>query len=492
MGVDDRSDDGECLFPDRRQLLQRCGMGLGGLALTGLLSDLGMLTGSAATYGEEPDNKPMLNPLAPKSPHYAARARRVIHVFANGGPSQIDTFDPKPALAKHAGEPLPGGNLKTMSKTGGLLPSPFRFRKHGRSGIEVSELFPHVAESIDEICVVRSMQTDVPQHETSILLMLCGNAVLARPSMGAWVAYGLGSMNENLPGFIVLCPGGAPKPLGARNWQSAFLPGTYQGIHIDTQHADSSRLIENIRNESLSADEQIRQLNLVSALNREHQKRRPHDTDLEARIQAFELASRPQAEAVDAFDIADESKSIHELYGPGTQARQLLMARRLLERGVRFVQVWSGVESRWDAHDNVEKNHRQLAQEVDRPLGALLTDLKQRGMLEDTLVVWGGEFGRTPTVELKGTVAKEGAGRDHNHYGFTMWLAGGGVRGGHVHGATDDFGFKAVEDPMHVHDLQATILHLLGFDHERLTYRYAGRDFRLTDVHGHVVKEIIA
>jgi len=469
----------------RREVLLRCGMGLGTLALADLMGGPKLLADNSQDAADESSRSGSLGPLAPRRPHFPARAKRVIHIFANGGPSQVDTFDPKPSLKKHAGKPLPGGNPTTMSKTGGLFPSPFKFRKYGQSGIEVSELFPRVAQSIDEICVMRSMQTDIPQHETSILLMLCGESLLSRPSMGSWVTYGLGSENQNLPGFIVLCPGGAPKPLGARNWQSAFLPSSYQGIHIDSNHTDLPKLIENIRNDTMSLEDQKRQLDLVRALNREHQEHRQEEMQLEARIQSFELAYRMQTEAADAFDVGKEPQSIHDLYGSGTQARQLLTARRLLEKGVRFVQVWSGVESRWDAHDNVEKNHRELAQEVDQPLGALLTDLKQRGMLQDTIVLWGGEFGRTPTVE-------KGAGRDHNHYGFTMWMAGGGVKGGHVHGTTDEFGFKAVENPMHVHDLQATILHLLGFDHEKLTYRYAGRDFRLTDVHGRVVKEIIA
>jgi hypothetical protein len=304
--------------------------------------------------------------------------------------------------------------------------------------------------------------------------------------MGAWITYGLGSENQNLPGFVVLCPGGFPIQ-ESQNWQSAFLPGAYQGTFIDSKHSDVRRMIEHIRSDATPLDVQRGQLDLLQALNREHQKSREEEAALEARIQSFELAFRMQTEATDAFDVDAEPPQIRELYGDGVQARQLLMARRLVERGVRFVQVWAGAGQPWDNHDKIEENHRRLAGELDRPLGALLIDLAQRGMLDETLVIWGGEFGRTPTAELPAAT-----GRDHNPYGFTMWLAGGGVRGGHVHGATDEFGFRAVEDIVHVHDLHATILWLLGFDHEKLTYRTAGRDFRLTDVQGNVVHDLIA
>jgi arylsulfatase A-like enzyme len=334
------------------------------------------------------------------------------------------------------------------------------------------------------------MHADVPNHEPSLMLMNCGDGRLPRPSMGSWITYGLGSANQNLPGFIALCPGGYPI-VATQNWRSAFLPGAYQGTYVDTQHTDVRRLIENINNSSMSLAEQRRQLDLVLRLNRLHaahrDQRGPHDAQLEARIQSFELAYRMQTEATDAFDLNREPQRVREAYGPGTHARQLLITRRLLERGVRFIQVWSGGGQPWDNHDGLEKAHRDLARQWDQPIAAFLKDLKHRGLLETTLVMWGGEFGRTPVAELPAL-----SGRDHNHYGFSMWLAGGGVRGGHVHGATDEFGFAAVENKVHVHDLHATILHLLGFDHEKLTYRYAGRDFRLTDVHGHVVKEILA
>jgi hypothetical protein len=411
----------------------------------------------------------------------------------NGGPSHIDTFDPKPALAKYAGKALPTPNLRTERKTGAAFPSPYTFRKYGQSGIEVSEIFPHVGSCIDDVCVIRSMHADVPNHEPSLMLMNCGEARLIRPSLGSWVTYGLGSVNQNLPGFIAMCPGGYPIQ-ETQNWQSAFLPGVFQGTYIDTQHTDIQKLIENIRNNLVSQAEQRRQLDLLRTLNERHAQRRQQEAQLESRIQSFELAYRMQLDATDAFDVSREPKHILDLYGPGVQARQLLIARRLVERGVRFVQLWHGPGQPWDNHDDIEVNHRRLAQQCDQGIGALLVDLKQRGLLEDTLVIWGGEFGRTPTVELPTPGANAGKvnGRDHNHYGFTMWLAGGGVKGGMVYGATDEFGFKAVEKPMHVHDLHATLLHLLGFDHERLTYRHAGRDFRLTDVQGRVVQEVLA
>jgi hypothetical protein len=470
----------------RRDFLCRSGMGFASLGLAGLLASQG-LASAASDAGRS------VSPLAPKGPHFAPKAKRVIHLFLNGGPSHVDTFDPKPALQKYAGKVLPRANLRTERKTGAAFPSPFKFQRYGKSGLEVSEIFSHTARCIDDICIIRSMHADVPNHEPSLLLLNCGEARQIRPSMGSWVTYGLGSDNQNLPGFIAMCPGGYPIQ-ETQNWQSAFLPGAYQGTYIDTQHTSVEKLVEHIKNDSLSLVEQRRQLDLLRQLNERHQQRRQHDAQLEARIQSFELAYRMQMDATDAFDVSREPKYIRDLYGPGTQARQILIARRLLEKGVRFVQVWHGAGQPWDNHDDIEVNHRRLAQQCDQAIAALLVDLKQRGMLDDTLVIWGGEFGRTPTVELPspGNNAGKVNGRDHNHWGFTMWLAGGGVKGGYVHGATDEFGFQAVEDKVHVHDLQATILHLLGFDHERLTYRYAGRDFRLTDVYGHVVKELIA
>jgi hypothetical protein len=466
-------------FLTRRELLGRSGMGFGLLGLAGVMAQ-------DRALGSAPQRETDVNPLAPKKPHFPGKAKRVVHLFMNGGPSHVDTFDPKPLLDKFHGKPLPTQNLRTERKTGAALRSPFKFQRFGRSGIEVSELFAQTAQHIDDIAVIRSMHADVPNHEPSLMLMNCGDSRLPRPSMGSWVNYGLGSENQNLPGFIAMCPGGYPI-VATQNWRSAFLPGAYQGTYINTQHTDIQQLIANIRNGSATPAEQRRQLDLVRRLNERHLEERERDGRLEARIQSFELAYRMQAEASDAFDVNREPLQVREQYGAGTNARQLLIARRLLERGVRFIQVWSGAGQPWDNHDNIAATHKTLAASWDRPIAAFLKDLKQRGLLDSTLVVWGGEFGRTPVAELPSL-----SGRDHNHYGFSMWLAGGGVRGGYVHGATDEFGFAAVEKKVHVHDLHATMLHLLGFDHEKLTYRYAGRDFRLTDVHGKVVRELLA
>jgi hypothetical protein len=470
----------------RREMLCRCGMGFGALALADLMGQAGLLCSRAMAAQS-------VNPLLPKLPPLPAKAKRVIHLFFNGGASHVDTFDPKPALAKYAGKELPTPNLPTERKTGAAFPSPFKFQKYGQSGIEVSEIFPHVGSCADDICFIRSMHADVPNHEPSLLLMNCGEARLIRPSMGSWLTYGLGTENQNLPAFIAMCPGGYPIQ-ESQNWQAGFLPGIYQGTYINSQHEDIEKLVEHVRNKYSSPDEQRRQIDLVQSLNRLHQRERGDDPQLEARVQSFELAYRMQSEVADAFDTSREPAHIREMYGPGVQARQILVARRLVERGVRFVQVWHGEGQPWDSHDDLDVNHRRLAKECDQAIGALLKDLKQRGLLDETLVICGGEFGRTPTVELPKKGSNQGKinGRDHNHYGFTVWLAGGGVKGGYVHGATDEFGFKAVEKPVHVHDLHATILKLMGFDHEKFTYRYAGRDFRLTDVHGHVVSELIA
>jgi hypothetical protein len=454
-------------------------MGLGALGLAGLLGDGGYA--SSPTIAGAASN-------AISKQHFAGTAKRVIHFFLNGGPSHVDTFDPKPALERYAGQPVPAA-LITERKTGAAFPSPFAFRKYGQSGIEVSDIFSRTAQHVDDIAVIRSMVAEVPNHEPSLMLMNCGDSVQPRPSVGAWVLYGMGTENQNLPGFIAMCPNGFPIK-DSENWQSGFLPGTFQGTFIDTQHEELERLIENIRSPHATTATQRRQLELLRTLNTEHRQSRPDDR-LDARIQSFELAFRMQMDAADAFDLAREPQHIRDLYGEGVHARQTLIARRLLERGVRYVQLWHGGGQPWDNHEQIEANHRKLAGELDQPIAALLTDLKQRGMLDDTLVIWGGEFGRTPTVELSND-GKAQLGRDHNPYGFTVWMAGGGIQGGTVYGATDEFGFKAVEKPTSVHDLHATILHLLGFDHEQLTYRYAGRDFRLTDVHGKVLREIIA
>jgi hypothetical protein len=466
-------------FLTRRELLARTGMGMGAVAMQTLLQ--GSVT--EAVSG---------NPMPPRRPPLPARAKRVLHLFMNGGPSHVDTFDPKPSLTKYSGKPIPI-TLKTERRTGAAFGSPFQFKKFGQSGIEISEIFSHVGECADDLCIIRSMCSDIPNHEPSLMMMNCGEVRQVRPAFGSWVTYGLGSENQNLPGFIVLCPDGLPTQ-GNQNWRSAFLPGAYQATLIDTRETDVEKLIENIRNRYSSRAEQRRQLDLLSELNRQYQQRRQEDALLESRTESFELAFRMQMEADEAFDLSKEPEHIVKMYGEGLQARQMMIARRLLERGVRFVQVWHGAGQPWDAHDNIRANHSKLAAACDQPIAALLKDLKQRGMLDDTLVIWGGEFGRTPTVELPDVGANSGMvnGRDHNPYGFSMWVAGGGMKKGYVHGATDEFGFAAAENKVHVHDLHATLLHQLGFDHEKFTYRYAGRDFRLTDVAGTVVKELLA
>ena len=470
--------------PTRRQLLQRSGMGFGALALGSLLGNNGLMAGEGAP--------PVFGNLMPRQPHFPVKAKHVVHIFANGGASHVDTFDPKPLLNEYHGKALPI-KLSTERPTGAALGSPFKFQKHGKAGIEVSELFKHVAENVDDMCIIRSMHADVPNHEPSLLLLNCGDARQVRPSMGSWMTYGLGTLNQNLPGFVVMCPGGYPIQ-ESQNWQAGFLPGIFQGTYLDTKHSDVEKLVEHVRHNFGSSKQQRAQLDLLLQLNQNHLKARQEDAQLESRIQSFELAYRMQMEASDVFDLSKEPKHILDMYGEGTQARQMLYTRRMIEKGVRFVQVWHGEGQPWDSHDDLEVNHRRLAKECDQAIGAFIKDLKQRGLLDETLIIWSGEFGRTPVVEMPkpGSNAGKINGRDHNHHGFTTWMAGGGVKGGHVHGATDEFGFKAAVDPVHVHDLQATIMKLMGFDHERFTFRYAGRDFRLTDVHGKVVKSIIA
>jgi hypothetical protein len=459
-------------------------MGLGATAMAAMLQrEL-----RAAPVAVDP-----LRPLAPRRPPLPAKAKHVIHIVANGGPSHVDTFDRKTALDKYHGQKLPGDYIATERKTGAAFRSPFTWKRYGRSGLEVSELFAKTAEFADDLCVIRSMKADVPNHEPSLLLMNCGEARQVRPSFGSWVTYGLGTENENLPGFMTLCPGGYPIQ-ETQNWQCGFLPGVYQGNYVDSSKRNVDDLIENIRNRGLSRPAQRRQLDLLARLNAEHKAARAEDAALEARAQSFEMAYRMQLEATDAFDISREPEAIRAMYGDTTQGRQFLIARRLVERGVRFVQLWHGAGQPWDSHDDLEVQHRRLANESDQPIAALLRDLKQRGLLDETLVIWGGEFGRTPTVELPtpGSNAGKINGRDHNNHGFTMWLAGGGAKGGMVHGETDEFGFKSVKDVVHVHDLHATLLRLLGFNHEEFTFRSSGRDFRLTDVHGKIVTNLIA
>jgi hypothetical protein len=469
----------------RRAVFSRIGGGFGALGLAQVFSESGIHLAGAPAFAATPRDKEEAvprDPLAPRPSHFPARAKRVIFLFMNGGPSHVDTFDPKPALERHAGQDPPASVMTGRRKRGKIMPSPFPARKQGQSGIELSNLFPHVAGCIDDICVLRSMYTDNPNHEPSLLMMNSGNMQPIRPSLGSWLIFGLGTENQNLPGFVVLCPG---KPVvGPQLWSSSFLPGIYQGMHIRNQSIDPDRIIRDLTNRHLTRPEQRSMLDLLQELNHQHLESRGADQALEARIASMEMAFRMQFEAREAFDLANESRTTRQQYGDGEFANACLIARRLVERGVRVVQVYYGNDQPWDDHQDINR-HRDHARKSDRPIAALLKDLKARGLLEETLVIWGGEFGRTPY--------SEGAkGRDHHSLGFSMWLAGGGVKGGYVHGATDELGMQAVANRMHVHDLHATILHLMGLDHERLTYRYSGRDFRLTDVSGQVAKEILA
>jgi uncharacterized protein (DUF1501 family) len=463
---------GEMMMPpsiptSRRQLLRSVGTGFGIVGLGSLLAE--QARGAAG-------------------PHFAPRAKRVIFLFLNGGPSQVDTFDPKPMLTKYHGKPLPAGNLKTERKTGNLLKSPFQFKRYGQSGIEISEIFPKLGECIDDVCVIRSMHTDRPNHEPSLFMLNTGAPLPGRPSLGSWLTYGLGTENQNLPGYFVLCPG--LPVIGPQLWSSAFLPATHQGTYISSGEKDPKKVIPYIRNARYNTDEQRSQLNLLGKINNLNLTSQGHDPQLEATIQSMETAFRMQTEAPELFDISKESTALRERYGDGDFARGCLTAVRLIEKGVRMVQVYFGDGQPWDNHDDI-MIHQKLAAKADQPIAAMLQDLKARGLLNETLVIIGGEFGRTPVVEVSGLVPVQN-GRDHNSHGFSMLLAGGGIKGGITYGNTDDFGFKAVENPVHPHDLQATILHLFGLDHTKLTYRYSGRDFRLTDVEGTVIKVILS
>lgn len=452
----------------RRALLQTLGGGLGILGAAPFFADP-VSAGTTSSSGGVV--------------HFAPRAKRVIHLFMNGGPFQADLFDPKPALEKYAGQRPEGANLRTERPTGGLLPSTAKFQQRGENGVPVSDLLPRLGEHVDDICVIRSLHADNPNHGPALMQMNNGTILPTRPSMGSWFLYGLGSENENLPGYIVLCPG---RPVRfAELWTSSFLPAAFQGTYVNHADLTPGKLIPYLQNESKTRAGQRRQLDLMQQLNAMHLQSRGPDNALEARIASLETAFRMQADANEAFDLGGETAATKEAYGSGHYANGCLLARRLVERGVRFVQVYYGNGQPWDTHSKHNESVQNLCKDIDQPTAALLADLKQRGMLEDTLVVWGGEFGRTPTTE-------NGDGRDHNHHGFTMWMAGGGVRGGMTYGETDEFGFRAVENKVHVHDLHATILHLLGLDHEKLTFHYSGRDYRLTDVYGRVVNEIIA
>ncbi|HEV3260692.1 MAG TPA: DUF1501 domain-containing protein [Gemmataceae bacterium] len=458
---------------NRRQMLQDVANGFGMLGLAGLLAEV---QGASV-----PADGSALNPLAVKPPHHPAKVKRAIFLFMGGGPSHVDLFDPKPRLTKDHGKPLPFEKPKlARTTTENLMASPFKFKKYGRSGVEATALLPHLGSCIDDICVIRSVMADNINHPNACLQMHTGEQVFSRPSLGSWLLYGLGSENQSLPGFVAICPGGQDAAL----WGSSFLPAAYQGTRV----ADLKKPIANLGNPRLPITRQRRQLDLVNQLNQWHRRQREDDSRLEARIASLELAFRMQVQAPEAFNLDSEPEPVKRLYGlheKHTEAfgKQCLLARRLVERGVRFVEVFSPAD--WDHHTGIKTLLPANCAGVDRPMAGLLTDLKSRGLLQDTLVFWGGEFGRSP-------VAQKGDGRDHHPYGFSMWLAGGGVKGGLAYGATDEFGWYAVQDKVHVHDLHATILHLMGIEHERLTYRYSGRDYRLTDVYGHVVKDIIA
>lgn len=476
---------------DRRQLLARAGGGAGLLALATLLADSGMLAAA-----DEAPAQPPLNPLAPRKGHFPGTAKSVIWLFMNGGPSQVDTWDYKPALERFDGKPLEGFDANTGFFTGSVGPvmkSPFQFAQYGESGSWVSEIFPQLSRHVDDMAFLHGCYTGSNNHSPALFMMNTGTTRMGFPCVGAWATYGLGSESLNLPAFVAMTdPLGRGLPKGySQNWGAGFLPSVYQGTWLKPEGAAIDHLS---RPAEMTATQQRSQLDLLARLNRRGLQQAQGERELAARIESFELAYRMQSAAPEAIDITQEPEHIQQLYGIGDSrcdhfARQCLMARRLVERGVRFVQIYSGGmenERSWDGHSNIKDNHSQFAGETDRPIAALLEDLKRSGLLESTLVIWGGEFGRLPIVQTGGT------GRDHNPHAFTVWMAGGGVKGGVHHGATDEIGHKAVDQRVHVNDLHATILHLLGFDHERLTFRLNGRDFRLTDVAGHVVREILA
>jgi hypothetical protein len=459
-------------------MLRRMGAGFGTLGLAGMLSgDSAQGAGSSES------------PLAPKLPHFAPKAKRVIQLFMPGGPSQVDTFDRKPAIAKAEGQRPKLVDRKSLRNTkNGLMKSPFGFKQYGRCGKWVSDIFPQTAQCVDDICFIHSMHTNIPEHAGAIMMFNLGHLQPNRPSMGAWLTYGLGTENQNLPGFVAMSPKAQPRGKMA-NWGSSFLPGAHAGCYVNIAKMKPDQVIRDLKNQHLPRTEQRRQLDLLAQLNQLHLQRHEQDSRLEASIQAMEMAFRMQMAVPDVFDTTQETKGTLDLYGPTDYAKGCLLARRMIERGVRCVQLShsiSGYDIAWDTgHGDIVGGHAALAKACDQGIAALLVDLKRRGLLEETLVVWGGEFGRAPTSEGK-------KGRDHDHYGFTVWMAGGGVKPGFSYGATDEFGLTAVENRVHVHDLHATILHQMGLDHEKLTYRYSGRDYRLTDIAGEVVHDVIA
>ncbi|HUG20756.1 MAG TPA: DUF1501 domain-containing protein [Planctomycetaceae bacterium] len=473
---------------NRRELLKRAGAGFGSLALAGLLQDEQLLSGAI----------PSINPLAPRPPHHPerAKAKRVIWLFMNGGPSQVDTWNYRPELEKRDGQELEGFDKNTgffTAQVGPIMKSPFEFAQHGESGAWVSEIFPNMAKHVDKMAFLHSCHTESNNHSPALFMVNTGLPRMGFPCVGSWVTYGLGSESKDLPAFIVMSdPKGRGLPKGySQNWGAGFLPSVFQGTWLKP----SGDPIDNLnRPEQMSVAQQRRQLDLMRQLNQLHVEQNPGEADLAARIESYELAYRMQTSAPETLDFTQETKATQDLYGIGNPdcdhiARQCLIARRFLERGTRYVQIYSGGmenERSWDGHQDIVKNHAGFAKETDQPIAALLEDLDQRGLLDDTLVIWGGEFGRLPIVQ------KGGTGRDHNPHCFTVWMAGGGVKGGTSYGITDEIGHKAIEEKVHINDLHATILDLLGLNHEKLTYRYNGRDFRLTDVAGRIVREIIA
>lgn len=504
----------------RREAMRRIGNGFGMAAFASMVGESLARAGGVST----PDGDVALQTL-----HHPAKVKRVIFLFMNGGCSSIDSFDPKPALAKYDGQPMPGGGIKTERRTGELMKSPFAFKKYGQSGMDISELWPKLGEVADDICWIRSVYTEIPNHEPACLMMNTGANQAGRPSVGAWLTYGLGTENKSLPGFVVLCPN-MPTTVGSPLWSNGFLPAINQGTFIssriqsptnpdgspaDPEPMDSKtmekdkdgkekvkpvkvekafdpkKLVNNINNPKFELAEQRREMDLLQKLEGIHKKSAGEDAQVEAVLKNMEVAYRMQTEAPDVFDVRKESQATLDLYGEGSTARGCLQAVRLVEKGVRMVQVYYASGDPWDAHGDIMA-HKVNAKASDQPFAAVIKDLKQRGLWKDTLVVCGSEFGRTPVREVGGGGGGVKKGRDHNPFGFTMWLAGGAVKGGTIYGATDEFGFKAVEKPTHVHDIHATILHLMGIDHTKLTYRYSGRDFRLTDVHGNVLHDLLA
>jgi hypothetical protein len=469
----------------RREALRKMGCGFGYLSLAGLVGQ--SLARAATTEGIK---APWMITDKPKAKH-------VIFLFMNGGMSQVDTFDYKPMLEKYDGQPMPGGVLSHERVVGGLMKSPFKFKQYGKSGAWVSEIFPHLGECVDDMCIVKSVYTEIPNHEPALRMVNNGANIPGRPSMGSWITYGLGTDNKNLPGFVVLCPD-VPTTVGPPLWSSTFLSPVYQGTYVSDKvmrgDFDAGKLIANIHNDRFDLQQQKKEMDLVEQLDQLNASATgtgPKDPQLEATIGSMETAYRMQTEAPDVFDVSKESKAVQKMYGEGSTARGCLTAARLIERGVRMVQVYYAKADPWDHHFDIEL-HRKTGGDSDQPFAALIKDLKQRGLFDETIIVAGSEFGRTPVVELSHGGGSTANGRDHNPHGFTMWLAGGGFKQGFSYGKTDDFGWKAVENPVHVHDIHATILYQLGIDHTKLTYHYSGRDYRLTDLYGNVIHDLIA